>query len=350
MFEKMDQRDLENYAEQIIAGSEVSDEKLREMLQISDPDEMEKLHYVARHIRDNFFGNKVFMYSFVYFSTHCKNNCAFCYYNRENEIDRYRLTLEDIKKICQVLKTEEIHMVDLTMGEDPFFHNEPERLVELVRTVKEEVGKPIMVSPGVVDNETLGLLKDSGANFLALYQETYDKELYGKLRVEQSFEERINSRNHAKRIGYCVEDGILTAVEPDIESTLISLRGLGTSNPDMVRVMTFLPQKGTPLEGKGVEGSEAELKMISILRLMYPNLLIPASLDLEGIDGMVHRLNSGANVVTSIISSNSALEGVVNYDREHAERDRDVKSVIARLKSMGMEPARQSDFEKLLGQ
>ncbi len=346
----MDQNDLEDYAEQLISGSEISDENLREMLQISDPDEMEKLHYVARHIRDNFFGNKVFMYSFVYFSTHCKNNCAFCYYNRENDIERYRLTLEDIKKICQVLKTEEIHMVDLTMGEDPYFHNNPERLAELVRTVKEEVGKPIMVSPGVVDNETLMLLKENGADFLALYQETYDKDLYGKLRVEQSFEERINSRNHAKRIGYCVEDGILTAVEPDIESTLISLRGLGTSDPDMVRVMTFLPQKGTPLEGKDVEGSEAELKMISILRLMYPNLLIPASLDLEGIDGMVHRLNSGANVVTSIISSNSALEGVVNYDREHAERDRDVKSVVARLKTMGMEPATQSDFEKLLGQ
>ena len=350
MFDKMDQNGLEDYAEQIISGSEISDENIRAMLQISDPDEIDKLHYVARHIRDNFFGNKVFMYSFVYFSTHCKNNCAFCYYNRENDIDRYRLTLEDIKKICQVLKAEEIHMVDLTMGEDPYFHNNPERLVELVRTVKEEVGKPIMVSPGVVDNETLMLLKENGADFLALYQETYDKELFGKLRVEQSFEERINSRNHAKRIGYCVEDGILTAVEPDIESTLISLRGLGTSNPDMVRVMTFLPQKGTPLEGKDVEGSEAELKIISILRLMYPNLLIPASLDLEGIDGMVHRLNSGANVVTSIISSNSTIEGVVNYDREHAERDRDVKSVIKRLKMMGMEPAEQSDFEKLLGQ
>lgn len=110
-----------------------------------------------------------------------------------------------------------------------------------------------MVSPGVVDNETLMLLKENGADFLALYQETYDKDLFGKLRVEQSFEERINSRNHAKKIGYCVEDGILTAVEPDIESTLVSLRGLGTSNPDMVRVMTFLPQKGTPLEGKDVE-------------------------------------------------------------------------------------------------
>nr|WP_135611234.1 methylornithine synthase PylB [Methanococcoides sp. AM1] len=345
----MDNEDLDNYAEQIIDGSQLSDDDIRRLLETESPGEIEKLHYVARHIRDHFFGNKVFMYSFVYFSTYCKNKCTFCYYRNANDIERYRLSTEDIRKICQVIKTEDVHMVDLTMGEDPYFHNKPERLAEFVRTVKEEVGKPIMVSPGVVDNDTLEMLRDNGANFLALYQETYDMELYKQLRVEQSFEGRINSRNHAKRIGYCVEDGILTEVEPDIESTIISLRGLATSNPDMVRVMTFLPQQGTPLEGKEIKDSSSELKIISILRLLYPDKLIPASLDLEGIDGMVHRLNAGANVVTSIISSNSSLEGVVNYDREHAERDRDVKSVIARLKTMGMEPAEQSEFEKLLG-
>ncbi|MGM0770921.1 MAG: methylornithine synthase PylB [Halobacteriota archaeon] len=345
----MDNRDLDSYADQIISGSQLSDDDIRSLLETDSSDTIEKLHYVARRIRDHFFGNKVFMYSFVYFSTYCRNKCAFCYYRNTNKIARYRLNNEDIRKICQVIKTEDVHMVDLTMGEDPYFHDKPERLAEVVRIVKEEVGKPIMISPGVVDDNTLKMLKDNGANFLALYQETYDMELYRQLRVEQSFEGRINSRNHAKQMGYYVEDGMLTEVEPDMESTIISLRGLGTSNPDMVRVMTFLPQQGTPLEGKEVKGCDSELKIISILRLLYPEKLIPASLDLEGIDGMVHRLNAGANVVTSIISSNSSLEGVVNYDREHSERDRDVKSVVSRLKAMGMEPAEQSEFEKLLG-
>lgn len=345
----MDNRDLDSYADQIISGSQLSDDDIRSLLETNSPDTIEKLHYVARRIRDHFFGNKVFMYSFVYFSTYCRNKCAFCYYRNNNKIDRYRLSNEDIRKICQVIKTEDVHMVDLTMGEDPYFHDKPERLAEVVKIVKEEVGKPIMISPGVVDDNTLKMLKDNGASFLALYQETYDMELYRQLRVEQSFEGRINSRNHAKQMGYCVEDGMLTEVEPDMESTIISLRGLATSDPDMVRVMTFLPQQGTPLEGKEVKGCDSELKIISILRLLYPEKLIPASLDLEGIDGMVHRLNAGANVVTSIISSNSSLEGVVNYDREHAERDRDVKSVVSRLKTMGMEPAEQGEFEKLLG-
>ncbi len=345
----MDLSDLEAYAQKIIDGAELSDDDLRELLLISDPEELDQLYTVAAAVRDHFFGNKVFLYSFVYFSTYCKNKCAFCYYNRCNDIHRYRLSLEDIRKICRSIKDEGVHMIDLTMGEDPYYHNHPERLVEMVRAVKEDTGMPIMISPGVVSNETLEQLKQNGANFLALYQETYDRELYKRLRVEQSFRERINCRSYAGQIGYCTEDGMLTGVEPDIDSTITSLRGMQAANTDMVRVMTFIPQKGTPLETNEFFNCSRELQIISILRLLFPKKLIPASLDLEGIDGMVDRLNAGANVVTSIISSDSSLEGVVNYDREHSERNRDVASVVERLATMGMEPASQEAFEQVIG-
>ena len=240
-------------------------------------------------------------------------------------------------------------MVDLTMGEDPYYYEDPDRFVELVQIVKEELGLPIMISPGLMDNTTLIKAREKGANFLALYQETYDTELYRKLRVGQSFYGRVNSRLFAKKQGYCVEDGILTGIGNDIESTILSLRGMSTNNPDMVRVMTFLPQEGTPLEDFRDQSCLSELKIISVLRLMFPKRLIPASLDLEGIDGMVHRLNAGANIVTSILPPDSQLEGVANYDRDLTERDRDIKSVIRRLETMGMEPARQADFEAVLG-
>ncbi len=121
------------------------------------------------------------------------------------------------------------------------------------------------------------------------------------------------------------------------------------NNPDMVRVMTFLPQEGTPLEGFSDSSKLSELKIIAILRLMFPECLIPASLDLEGIDGMVHRLNAGANIVTSILPDSRLEGGVANYDRGMEERDRDVTSVVKRLKVMGMEPAPQAEFERVLG-
>jgi methylornithine synthase len=340
--------DLDIIAENIINGQKLTDDNLRELLSLTEEEDIEKLQYVARKVRDHYFGNRVFLYSFVYFSTHCKNNCAFCYYNKCNNIQRYRLDLEEIRSIARAIRNEKIHMVDLTMGEDPYFHNNPEKFVDVVRAVKEETGLPIMISPGVMDDRTLTRLHENGANFLALYQETHDEELYRKLRVGQSFDERNHAREFARTNGYCVEDGILTGVGNDIESTIISLRGMQKGQPDMVRVMTFVPQEGTPLELVSQESSLSELKIISVLRLMFPDKLIPASLDLEGIDGMVHRLNAGANVVTSIISADSSLEGVVNYDRELEERDRDSKSVIKRLRSMGMEPASQDEFNRII--
>lgn len=349
MFTNMDNNELDKYAQNIIDGMQLSDDDLREMLLINDSVELEKLHYVARKVRDHYFGNKVFLYSFVYFSTHCKNRCAFCYYNTMNKINRYRLELEDIRNICKQLKGEQIHMVDLTMGEDPYFHEEPSRFAKVIDIVKEELDLPIMVSPGVLDDKTLEMLRGHGANFLALYQETYDEELYKNLRVGQSFSDRIHAREFAQKIGYCVEDGLLTGVGNDVESTIISLKGMAKDNPQMVRVMTFIPQEGTPLEKKVQESNLSELKIISVLRLMFPNRLIPASLDVEGIEGMVYRLNAGANVVTSIIPSDSSLEGVANYDRKHEERKRDPKSVVEKLRTMGMEPAAQSDFNRILG-
>ena len=71
-------------------------------------------------------------------------------------------------------------MIDLTMGEDPYFYEDPDRFVELVQIVKEELEIPIMISPGVLDNLTLLKAREKGANFFALYQETYDTELYRK--------------------------------------------------------------------------------------------------------------------------------------------------------------------------
>ncbi|AFV23929.1 biotin synthase [Methanolobus psychrophilus R15] len=345
----MTQNDLDKFAGKVLEGAQLSDDELRELLRINENEQLEKLFYLSRKVRDHFFGNKVFLYSFVYFSTYCKNKCAFCYYRANHEINRYRLSIEEVRNICRALKGESIHMVDLTMGEDPYFHERPENFVDVIKAVRSELDLPIMISPGVMGNEALKELHDNGANFLALYQETHDPELYRKLRVGQSFEDRVNARKFAKSIGYCVEDGILTGVGNDIESTIRSLRGMEANTPDMVRVMTFVPQEGTPLEKVNRISSIEELKIIAVLRLMFPDRLIPASLDLEGIPGMVHRLNAGANVVTSIIPSDSTLEGVVNYDRGAKERHRDPKSVVECLKSMGMEPASQADFNRIVG-
>ena len=364
-FSKMDNGDYQQFIDDIIQKKPLTDETIRELLSIADDGSLQKMFSAAAKVREHYFSNNIYLYSFVYFSTYCKNKCAFCYYNAANKIDRYRITPEELRSMCADLKNEGVHMIDLTMGEDPHFHDHPENLLEFVRITKEVTGLPIMVSPGVVNDVFIKDLKAAGADFFALYQETYQENLYEKLRIGQSFEDRIRARNSAKAAGICIEDGLLTgfskiktadgvpvnpSVADDIDSAIASIRGMQKADPDQVRVMTFEPQPGTPLAETVQASGLMELKVISVLRFVFPDRFIPASLDVAGIDGMVDRLNAGANVVTSIISADSKLEGVVNFDRELSlnERQRDAKSVIERLKTMGLQSGRQENFEKYL--
>jgi methylornithine synthase len=364
-FSKMTDENYNQFIEDIISKKPLTDEAIHEMLSITDRSSLRKMYDAAVSVKNHFFGNSVYLYSFVYFSTYCKNPCSFCYYNSNNKIDRYRITPKELRRMCEELKDEGVHMIDLTMGEDPHFHNMPQNLLEFVKIAKEVTGLPVMVSPGVVDNSFIKALQAAGADFFALYQETYQKELYGKLRIGQSFEERIEARSNAKAAGICIEDGILTgfskmklssgepinpSVSDDIKSAIVSIRGMQKANPDQVRVMTFEPQPGTPLAETTQASDLMELKVISILRFVFPDRLIPASLDVAGIPGMVDRLNAGANVVTSIISADSKLEGVVNFDRDMSlnERKRDARSVIEKLHEMGLERGSQESFESYL--
>ena len=58
----------------------------------------------AREARYRAFGNKVFLYGFLYLSTHCRNDCAFCQYRRSNSsLERYRKPLGEMQPQCRIV-------------------------------------------------------------------------------------------------------------------------------------------------------------------------------------------------------------------------------------------------------
>lgn len=124
----------------------------------------------AREARHRAFGNKVFLYGFLYLSTHCRNDCAFCQYRRSNSsLERYRKPLGEMLEAAGRLAADGVHLLDLTLGEDPYYV-EPagfHRLLELVSALKETTGLPIMVSPGVLSAEQLVRLREAGADWYA---------------------------------------------------------------------------------------------------------------------------------------------------------------------------------------
>ena len=101
-------------------------------------DEAPLVFAAAREARARHSGDAVFLYGFVYFSTYCRNECAFCFYRADNdESPRYRKTTDEVVAICRDLAASGVVLLDLTMGEDPAIHDEPGHaaLLELVGAV-----------------------------------------------------------------------------------------------------------------------------------------------------------------------------------------------------------------------
>ena len=333
-----------------LAGDSLGEPDLATLL-AARGDAAETVFAAAREARARSFGDTVFLYGFVYFSTYCRNACAFCFYRADNdESPRYRKSLDEVVAICRDLAGSGVVLLDLTMGEDPVIHDDPgyAGLLDLVAAVCEDSGLPVMVSPGVVPDEVLAGLRAGGADWYALYQETHTPELYARLRTGQPFATRVAARSAARRAGLLVEDGLLTGIGDTAADRARSIADMRAAAWEQVRVMTFVPQTGTPLAGVSPAGDEAELLTIATMRLAMPGSLIPASLDVDGIRGLERRLNAGANVVTSIVPPTVGLAGVSQAELDIDEGYRTVAGVLPHLDQLGLRPGTVAEYRAWL--
>ena len=191
-----------------------------------------------------------------------------------------------------------------------------------------------MASPGVVTPDVLAALRDAGAEWYACYQETHARELYARLRAGQDFDERAQARLDAAALGMLVEDGMLLGVGETVAERALTVAGMRDEPVDQVRVMTFVPQRGTPLAHLAPAGRLGELVTIATMRLAMPDRLIPASLDVDGIAGLEPRLAAGANVVTSIVPPDTGLAGVSQSELDIDDGLRTAPEVAARLAAL----------------
>jgi methylornithine synthase len=340
---------LESILERAEAGDLLSETEVVRLLSIVQKEERKALFAAARRVRDKHSGNRVFLYGFIYLSTYCRNNCRFCFYRASNSDSlRYRKSHDQIVEAAKMLAESNVHLIDLTMGEDPAYFDESgfEDLAGVVASVTEATDLPVMISPGLVDEGVLAMLKKSGASWYACYQETHDRSLFEKIRPGQDFDSRLDAKRIARRLGLLTEEGMLSGMgesPTDVARTLAAMGELGTAQ---VRVMSFVPQKGTPLSDHPPADSGEELKIISIMRLLFPDRLIPASLDIGGLGGLKGRLDAGANVITSLIPPGEGLAGVAQSSLDIDDARRTVASVEPVLRECDLAPATKAEYRQ----
>ena len=323
-------------------------EEIIHILETEDENEIRGLFERAAEVRRRVQGDKIFAYGFVYFTTYCRNNCNFCYFRRSNGIERYRKSEEEIVALSKALVDSGVDLIDLTMGEDPLYHKEKfETVIRIIRELK-SMGTSVMISPGVVPDEVIDGFCEAGADIFALYQETHNRELFKRLRKDQSYDERMHAKLYARDRGMYIEEGILSGVGETDSDVADSLLAMGEMDARQVRVMSFVPQEGSPMENFEAPDRMRELKIIALMRIMYPDALIPASLDVDGIAGLRDRINAGANLITSIIPPRSGLMGVAHSVMDVDEGGRTVEEASEILRSMGLRIADHKEFVDFL--
>jgi len=323
------------------------------LLGLQEERQLEALFRAARELRRKHFGEAIFLYGFVYLSTYCRNDCSFCFFRRSNtRCRRYRKDAAEVLEASLRLAESGVNLIDLTLGEDPAVYRETaprvEALFKAIEGIRRLAGIPVMVSPGAVPEEILRDLAEAGVSWYACYQETDNRDLFARLRPGQDYDTRVERKILAHRLGMLIEEGLLRGVGEGLGDVADSLSLMRLLDADQVRAMSFVAQPGIPLRGKPSATFRDELVSIAVMRLTFPQKLIPASLDVGGLSGLAERLDAGANVVTSLVPPGYGLCGVAASSLDIEDGRRMVDAVVDVLRSKGLEAGSITEYERWL--
>lgn len=292
-------------------------DKMLELLNNMNDKHKEYLTEKAHETRMKIYGNRVFMRGLIEFTSYCKRNCVYCGIRAGNKkAERYRLSLDEILNCCETGHRLGYRTFVLQGGEDEFYRDE--KIVEIVKTIKEKYPEnAITLSIGEKSYEAYEKYYEAGADRYLLRHETASKSLYEKLHPNASFENRRECLWNLKKIGYQVGAGFMVGLPGQKNENFVEdLMFLKELEPHMVGIGPFIPHKDTALAHELPGTVETTTTLLSIIRLLLPKVLLPATTALGSIDplGREKGLKAGANVVMPNLSPTNVREKYSLYD------------------------------------
>lgn len=329
-------------ADKLSKTGDLTDEEFLEIIECPDTEPDGFLAERARSVREKYYGKDVYLRGLIEYSNICKNNCYYCGIRRGNKnVERYRLTAEQIVS-CADLGTElGFRTIVLQGGEDPYFTTD--RMVEIIKAIKERHSDiAVTLSIGESEREDYERMFEAGADRFLLRHETADKEHYRMLHPdEMSFERRMNCLRTLKEIGYQVGAGMMIGSPyQKPEHLLKDLRFLQTLKPEMVGIGPFIPHHDTDFKDCPAGSVELTLRLLSVIRLILPDCLLPATTALGTLDpkGREKGLLAGANVIMPNLSPTDVRGKYLLYDNKICtgeEAAECIKCMERRVESVG---------------
>ncbi|MBQ8001898.1 MAG: [Clostridia bacterium] len=266
----------------------------------------EGLFKTADGIRRENYGTDVYIRGLIEFTNYCKNNCYYCGIRAANtNAVRYRLTKEEILSCCEEGYALGFRTFVLQGGEDPYFTDDA--VCDIVSSIREKYPDcAITLSIGEKSRDSYKAYFSAGANRYLLRHETADASHYSNLHPENmSSINRKRCLYDLKDIGYQVGSGFMVGSPFQTTENLVAdLRFLQELSPDMIGIGPYITHKQTPFAEHKSGTLELTLRMIAILRILFPYALLPATTALGSIhpQGRELGLKAGANVVMPNLS------------------------------------------------
>lgn len=319
-------------------------EAFMESLPGLDAECREMLFSRARKRARQYYGNQVFTRGLIEFTNYCKNDCFYCGIRRSNQFaQRYRLTKEEILECCEKGYQLDYRTFVLQGGEDLYYSRDG--ISEIVGEIRRRYPDcAITLSVGERNRKDYEAWFEAGANRYLLRHETADPGHYRELHPKgQSLKNRMRCLWDLKEIGYQVGTGIMVGSPGQTAGCLVKdLRFMQELEPHMIGIGPFIPHKDTPFRDAAAGTLEQTLLLLGILRLMFPDALIPATTALGTIHplGREMGIRAGANVVMPNLSPLAVRKKYMLYDNKICTGDEAAECRMClkrRVESIGYE-------------
>ena len=290
------------------------------------------------------YGNRIFIRGLVEISNICKNDCLYCGIRKSNRnCERYRLTEEQILACAREGYALGFRTVVMQGGEDAWFTDD--RVCGIVRSIKRELPDcAVTLSLGERSRDSYQRLYDAGADRYLLRHETADRQHYESLHPSSmSFDNRMRCLRELQQIGYQTGCGFMVGSPGQtVEHLARDLKFIEEFQPEMCGIGPFIPHKDTVFRDAAAGSVELTCYLLSVIRLIKPNILLPATTALGSIDptGREKGILSGANVVMPNLSPANVREKYMLYNNKlssGAEAAQNLQQLRARMAAIGYE-------------
>ena len=300
------------------------------------------LYEQARRVQHSVYGRNIYFRGLIEFTSFCKNDCYYCGLRRSNgNAQRYRLTEDQILACCSRGYALGFRTFVLQGGEDAYFDDE--KLCRIISAIHRKYPDcAITLSVGERSRESYRTLRDAGAERYLLRQETSDPAHYRLLHPEPlTIENRKRCLWDLKELGYQVGCGIMIGAPGQTANHILQdLHFMQELQPDMIGIGPFIPHHDTPFCNKPSGTLTETLHLLAILRLMFPEALLPSTTALGTIDplGREKGILAGANVIMPNLSPSDVRGKYLLYDgKPHVDEEinRNFFDLNQRINSIG---------------